>query len=83
MVMPLSVALAGAVDQPPLLLMLVAGFAASTGFAMPVATPPNTIVFGSGQVTVPQMAKAGLILDVIAVLLVVTAVSTLYPMVFG
>jgi sodium-dependent dicarboxylate transporter 2/3/5 len=83
MVMPLSVALAGAVDQPPLLLMLVAGFAASTGFAMPVATPPNTIVFGSGQVTVPQMAKAGVVLDVIAVTLVVIVVSTLYPIVFG
>jgi sodium-dependent dicarboxylate transporter 2/3/5 len=79
MVMPLSASLASAVDQPP----LIAGFAASTGFAMPVATPPNTIVFGSGQVTVPQMAKAGLLLDVIGVTLVVLVVSTLYPIVFG
>jgi sodium-dependent dicarboxylate transporter 2/3/5 len=83
MVMPLSVSLSAAVDQPPLLLMLIAGLAASTGFAMPVATPPNTIVFGSGQITVPQMARAGLLLDAIAVLLVVLVVSTLYPIFFG
>ena len=83
MVMPLAVSLGAAVDQPPLMLMMIAGFAASAGFAMPVATPPNTIVFGSGQVTVPQMAKAGIMLDMIAVLLVVVVISALYPIVFG
>src|SRR6185503_2651143 len=62
MMMPIIATLATAVGQPPLLLMLVAAFAASTGFALPVATPPNTIVFGSGKVRVRDMAKAGVAL---------------------
>lgn len=83
MIMPIVATLAGAIGQPPLLLMLIAALAASTGFALPVATPPNTIVFGSGQVTVRQMARAGVLLDLIAVLLIVLVVAALYPVVFG
>lgn len=83
MTMPVVVTLAHAINQPPLLLMLVAALAASTGFALPIATPPNTIVFGSGQVGVRDMAKAGVLLDLIAVVLVVLVASALYPIVFG
>ena len=82
MMMPIVATLATAVGQPPLLLMLVAAFAASTGFALPVATPPNTIVFGSGQVRVKDMAKAGVALDLIAVLLLVGVIALVYPLVF-
>jgi len=83
MMMPIIATLATAVGQPPLLLMLVAALAASTGFALPVATPPNTIVFGSGQVRVRDMAKAGIALDIIAVVLVVVVVVLVYPLVFA
>ena len=83
MMMPIVATLARAVDQPPLLLMMVAAFAASTGFALPVATPPNTIVFGSGQVRVKDMARAGLLLDAIAVLLLVLVILAMFPVVFG
>ena len=83
MVMPIAASLGEAVQQPPLLLMLVAALAASTGFALPIATPPNTIVFGSGQVSVRQMARAGIALDLIAVVLVVVAAIALYPLVLG
>ncbi len=83
MMMPIIATLATAVGQPPLLLMLVAALAASTGFALPVATPPNTIVFGSGQVRVRDMAKAGIALDFIAVVLVVLVVVLVYPLVFA
>ncbi len=83
MMMPLVVALARAIDQPPLLLMIIAALAASTGFALPVATPPNTIVFGSGQVTVREMARAGVLLDLIAVLILVAVAVVVYPLVFG
>jgi sodium-dependent dicarboxylate transporter 2/3/5 len=83
MTMPVVATLAAAIGQPPLLLMMVAALAASTGFALPIATPPNTIVFGSGQVTVRAMAKAGVLLDLIAVVLVVGVVSLLFPIVFG
>ena len=83
MMMPIIATLATAVGQPPLLLMLVAAFAASTGFALPVATPPNTIVFGSGQVRVRDMARAGVVLDVIAVVLIVAVIALVYPLVFA
>jgi sodium-dependent dicarboxylate transporter 2/3/5 len=83
MMMPIAAALAPAVGEPPVALMLVAALAASTGFALPVATPPNAIVFGSGQVSVRQMARAGILLDVIAVGVIVAAVALLYPLVLG
>jgi sodium-dependent dicarboxylate transporter 2/3/5 len=83
MAMPIAASLAPVVGRPPLALMLVAALAASTGFALPVATPPNTIVFGSGQVRVGDMARAGVLLDLIAVALIVLAVSVLFPVVFG
>ena len=83
MAMPVAAALAPVVGQPPLALMLVAALAASTGFALPVATPPNTIVFGSGYVSVRQMARAGILLDLISVIVIVAIVSMLYPVVFG
>jgi sodium-dependent dicarboxylate transporter 2/3/5 len=83
MMMPIVATLGTAVGQPPLLLMLVTCLAASTGFALPIATPPNTIVFGSGQIRVKDMARAGLLLDALAVLLVVAVAALLYPLVFG
>ena len=83
MMMPIAAALAQSVGQPPVLLMLVAGFAASAGFMLPMATPPNTIVFGSGMISVRQMARAGLLVDIVAVLLVVAVVTLLVPLVLG
>lgn len=83
MMMPIIATLATAVGQPPLLLMLVAAFAASTGFALPVATPPNTIVFGSGRVRVRDMARAGVALDLIAIVLIVAVIALVYPLVFA
>ena len=83
MMMPIVATLGTAVGQPPLMLMLVTCFAASTGFALPVATPPNTIVFGSGQIRVKDMARAGVLLDALAVLLLVGVVALVYPIVFG
>lgn len=79
MAMPIAASLAHAVGQPPLVLMYVAALAASTGFALPIATPPNAIVFGSGQVTVKQMMRAGLLLDVVAILVIVSVLAILAP----
>ena len=83
MMMPLAAALAKTVGQPPIVLMLVAGFASSIGFMLPVATPPNAIIFGSGLVSVRQMAKAGFLLDIISVIVVVLVLSVLVPLVIG
>lgn len=83
MMMPIAVALARSLDQPPLVLMMVAAFAASVGFMLPMATPPNTIVFGSGQVSVRNMAKAGFLLDIAAIVVLVLVLGLLVPVVLG
>jgi sodium-dependent dicarboxylate transporter 2/3/5 len=74
MSMPIVASLADAVGQPRLTLMLLTTLVASAGFALPTATAPNIIVFGSGKITVRQMVRAGLLLDVVAVIVVVLAV---------
>lgn len=60
-----------AANLDPLVLMLPAVLASSCGFMLPIATPPNTIVFASRQVSFVQMARAGVLLDVLAALLLV------------
>jgi len=74
MAMPIVASLADAVGQPRLTLMLLTTLVASAGFALPTATAPNIIVFGSGSITVRQMVRAGILLDMLAVLVVVLAV---------
>ena len=72
--LPVLAALAAAVGRVPMELLVPATLAASCAFMLPVATPPNAIVYGSGELTVPQMARAGVWLNVIfAVLLTVLA----------
>jgi sodium-dependent dicarboxylate transporter 2/3/5 len=55
----------------PLVLLVPATLSASMAFMMPVATPPNALVFGSGYVTVPQMARVGFFLNLAGIVLVV------------
>ena len=83
MMMPIAAALGRSLGQPPALLMLVAGFAASAGFALPIATPPHAIVFGSGAVTVRQMGRAGVLLDLVAVAVIGAVIAVLGPLVLG
>ena len=60
-----------AVRIDPMALMVPAVIAASCGFMLPIATPPNTIVFASRQISFGQMARAGACVDVLAALLLV------------
>ena len=76
--MPIAVSLAAALGQPPLLLMLVIGLSASVGFALPMATPPNAIVFGSGELTVKEMARAGLALDIVSIGVVIAVIRLMF-----
>jgi sodium-dependent dicarboxylate transporter 2/3/5 len=67
---PVLAALAPGVGVHPYLLIFPATVAASCAFMLPVATPPNAIIFGSGRVTVSEMVRAGFWLNVIAIFLV-------------
>ncbi len=63
LMVPVFSAVAGRMGLPPEMLVVVVALAASCGFALPVATPPNAIVFGTGQIEQRHMLKAGLTLD--------------------
>jgi sodium-dependent dicarboxylate transporter 2/3/5 len=83
MVMPILSAVAIGLGQNPLLLIVPAAIAASCAFMLPVATPPNAIVYGSGYVTIPQMARSGFGLNLIGVVLVVVTTYLLVIPIFG
>ncbi len=70
MLMPILAATALNANIDPLWLMLPATFSASCAFMLPVATAPNTIVFSSGQVHSQQMAREGLILNLIGTVII-------------
>ena len=67
---PLLYAVAAGLGMDPLMLILPAAIAASCAFMLPVATPPNAIVFGSGMISVRQMCRAGLYLNILGILLI-------------
>jgi sodium-dependent dicarboxylate transporter 2/3/5 len=72
MMLPVLVPLASAMEIEFLVLALPAILGISGAFMLPVATPPNAIVFGTGHVTIPQMVKNGFGLNVIALVIVTT-----------
>ncbi len=82
LLLPVTGALAVALSIHPLLLMVAVAISASFAFMLPVATPPNAIVFSSRQITIPQMAKAGLWLNVIASILITLFVIFYLPETF-
>jgi solute carrier family 13 (sodium-dependent dicarboxylate transporter), member 2/3/5 len=73
LMLPILIAIQQTMGVHPLILMIPATLAASIGFMLPVATAPNTIVFGSKRLKVKDMLRAGLVLDVMGILLVTLA----------
>lgn len=80
--LPILAPVAIAMGQNPLLLLLPATLAASCAFMLPVATPPNAIIFGSERVTIAQMSRAGLLLNFAFIILVALVAYALIPFVF-
>lgn len=81
--LPIAAAVAVGLELPPMLLLLPVALAASLGFMLPVATPPNAIIYGSGAVTSQQMLKAGALLDVVSIAIVYAMAWLLGPIIFA
>jgi sodium-dependent dicarboxylate transporter 2/3/5 len=83
MLSPVIAATAVEIGVHPYLLLIPAAVMASFAFMLPVATPPNAIVFSSGWITIPQMFRAGLALDLLAMVVVPVMVYFLGSAVIG
>ncbi|GIW95850.1 MAG: di- and tricarboxylate transporter [Pirellulaceae bacterium] len=80
--LPVVAGLADALKSPPLVLLIPATLAASCAFMLPVATPPNAIVFGSGYLSMRDMIRSGWRLNLIGLVLIPFYASWLVPWVF-
>lgn len=70
MFLPILASISIALNIPPLILMVPATLSASCAFMLPVATPPNAIIFGSGLVSIGKMSKTGFLLNLISVIVI-------------
>ena len=82
-ILPILASLAIATGINPLYLMVPATIGASMAFMLPVATPPNAIIFSSGRIKINQMARAGIILNIIMIIVVSLWSYWVAPLVFG
>jgi solute carrier family 13 (sodium-dependent dicarboxylate transporter), member 2/3/5 len=83
MLLPILASWAVSLQVHPLLFAIPATLSASMAFMMPVATPPNAVVFGSGRIRIHEMARAGVLLNLTALIFTVLAVYALFPFVAG
>jgi sodium-dependent dicarboxylate transporter 2/3/5 len=79
---PVVAGIAIGLEVPILYLLIPVTIASSCAFMLPMATPPNAIVFASGYVKVPQMAKVGIILNLISVALLILVFQFVIPLLF-
>ena len=64
----------------PVILAVVVGIATSLDFMLPVGTPPNAIAYSTGKVKMGEMIKAGVILDVVGVIITIALAYFLWPL---
>ena len=83
MLLPVLAPMALTIDVHPYILMVAATVAASCAFMLPVATPPNAVVFGSGYLRIPDMFKAGIGMNLISILLLTLFVYFILPLLWG
>lgn len=79
---PVLAAMATGLGIDPLVLIVPTVLAASSAFMLPVATPPNTIVFGSGMLCIPEMVRSGIWINTLAVVLIALAAYPLASLLF-
>jgi sodium-dependent dicarboxylate transporter 2/3/5 len=83
MLLPILASVAIKLDLHPFGLMVGATLAASCAFMLPVATPPNAVVFGSGYLQMKDMVKAGLWLNILSILIITLMVYYILPWLWG
>ncbi len=80
---PVVIAIASGIGLNPLVATIPVTMAASCAFMMPISTPPNAIVFSSGKIRMKDMIRAGFLLNIVSVLVLLAATFTLIEWVFG
>lgn len=82
MLLPILAPMALAMNLHPYLLLVSATLAASCAFMLPVATPPNAVVFGSGYLRIPDMIKTGLWMNLFSILLISLLIYFFLPLIW-
>lgn len=83
MMFPIMASFGLALNVHPYVLMITAGISASCAFMLPVATPPNAIVFGTGLIKIQDMARAGFWINMFCILIIPLFTYFFLPMVWG
>ena len=83
MILPILTSMAVVLNVHPFLLLVGATTAASCAFMLPVATPPNAVVFGSGYLTIPDMVRAGIWMNGLSIILLTVLSYFFLPEVWG
>jgi solute carrier family 13 (sodium-dependent dicarboxylate transporter), member 2/3/5 len=83
MILPILAGLAVSIEINPLFLMLPATLSASMAFMLPVATPPNAIVFGTNRLTISDMARTGLVINLVGAIIITVFTYFTVGIIFG
>ncbi|WP_410467903.1 SLC13 family permease [Staphylococcus chromogenes] len=83
MILPILATLSVAIHVHPLLLMIPAAMAANCAYMLPVGTPPNAIVFGTGKIQIKEMALKGFVMNMISIVVIILVVYFLVPPILG
>ena len=83
MLLPVLAPMALTVDVHPFVLMVGAAVAASCAFMLPVATPPNAVVFGSGYLRIPDMVRKGFVMNIISIIILTLFVYFVLPLLWN
>ena len=83
MLLPILASIGSSIGIHPYILMISTTIAASCAFMLPVATPPNAIVFGSGYLKMNDMVRTGLFMNIISIILISVYIYFLLPLLWG
>lgn len=83
MLLPVMIPVANILGLHPFLLLVGTTMAASCAFMLPVATPPNAVVFGSKLLKISDMVKAGILINVFSIILILAMVYFVLPLIWG